>query len=174
MGLARSGRRSSAAFLADARRALHPFGHRSEGFTRLHRIHSVRTVWATSSSTPLTCRLWSSCWTTSMRSTTLPSSPTSATWSGTWRRGLRLVLSSREDPDLPLHKLRLSGELAEIREHDLRFETAEAAQIRRIRHRSRARGLRSRDARRTNRRAGPPAFNSPHFRCARSRIPRLS
>jgi LuxR family transcriptional regulator, maltose regulon positive regulatory protein len=42
---------------------------------------------------------------------------------------LRVVLSSREDPDLPLHRLRLRGELAEIREHDLRFETAEAAQF---------------------------------------------
>ncbi len=42
---------------------------------------------------------------------------------------LRVVLSSREDPDLALHRLRLRGELAEIRDHDLRFATAEAAQF---------------------------------------------
>ena len=40
--------------------------------------------------------------------------------------GLRLVVSSRMDPLLPLHRYRLAGELAEIRASDLAFSTAEA------------------------------------------------
>ena len=40
--------------------------------------------------------------------------------------GLRLVVSSRADPLLPLHRYRLAGELAEIRANDLAFSTAEA------------------------------------------------
>ncbi len=40
--------------------------------------------------------------------------------------GLRLVVSSRVDPVLPLHRYRLAGELAEIRAADLAFSTPEA------------------------------------------------
>jgi LuxR family maltose regulon positive regulatory protein len=40
--------------------------------------------------------------------------------------GLRLVLSSRPDPPLPLHRYRLAGQLAEIRANDLAFSVAEA------------------------------------------------
>ena len=40
--------------------------------------------------------------------------------------GLRLVVSSRGDPLLPLHRYRLAGELTEIRASDLAFSTAEA------------------------------------------------
>ena len=40
--------------------------------------------------------------------------------------GLRLVVSSRMDPLLPLHRYRLAGELAEIRASDLAFSPAEA------------------------------------------------
>ena len=40
--------------------------------------------------------------------------------------GLRLVVSSRADPLLPLHRYRLAGELAEIRASDLAFTAAEA------------------------------------------------
>ena len=40
--------------------------------------------------------------------------------------GLRLVVSSRTDPLLPLHRYRLAGELAEIRASDLAFTVAEA------------------------------------------------
>jgi LuxR family maltose regulon positive regulatory protein len=40
--------------------------------------------------------------------------------------GLRLILSSRRDPRLPLARLRLSDELSEIRADDLRFSMAEA------------------------------------------------
>ena len=40
--------------------------------------------------------------------------------------GLRLVVSSRADPLLPLHRYRLASELAEIRASDLAFSTAEA------------------------------------------------
>src|SRR5215831_12635871 len=40
--------------------------------------------------------------------------------------GLRLAVSSRMDPLLPLHRYRLAGELAEIRAGDLAFSTAEA------------------------------------------------
>jgi LuxR family transcriptional regulator, maltose regulon positive regulatory protein len=40
--------------------------------------------------------------------------------------GLRLVVSSRMDPLLPLHRYRLAGELAEVRAGDLAFSTAEA------------------------------------------------
>ncbi|HEY6758036.1 MAG TPA: LuxR C-terminal-related transcriptional regulator [Baekduia sp.] len=42
---------------------------------------------------------------------------------------LRLVLSSRHDPDLPLHRLRVAGELAELRGADLAFTAPEAAQL---------------------------------------------
>ena len=40
--------------------------------------------------------------------------------------GLRMLVSSRTDPLLPLHRYRLAGELAEIRASDLAFSTAEA------------------------------------------------
>jgi LuxR family transcriptional regulator, maltose regulon positive regulatory protein len=43
--------------------------------------------------------------------------------------GLRFVLATRHDVRLGLHRLRLEGELAEIREPDLRFTTAEAAEL---------------------------------------------
>src|SRR5215475_1726604 len=41
--------------------------------------------------------------------------------------GLRLVLSSRADPPLPLARLRARGQLAELRATDLRFTLAETA-----------------------------------------------
>jgi LuxR family maltose regulon positive regulatory protein len=41
--------------------------------------------------------------------------------------GLRLVLTSRADPPLPLARLRGRGQLAELRERDLRFTLAETA-----------------------------------------------
>lgn len=40
--------------------------------------------------------------------------------------GLRLVVSSRVDPILPLHRYRLAGELAEIRADDLAFSAPES------------------------------------------------
>ena len=40
--------------------------------------------------------------------------------------GLRLAVSSRMDPLLPLHRYRLTGQLAEIRARDLAFSVAEA------------------------------------------------
>jgi len=43
--------------------------------------------------------------------------------------GLRFVLATRRDVRLGLHRLRLEGELAEIREPDLRFTVAEAAEL---------------------------------------------
>ena len=43
--------------------------------------------------------------------------------------GLRLVVSSRADPLLPLHRYRLASELAEIRASDLAFTVAEAGQL---------------------------------------------
>jgi LuxR family transcriptional regulator, maltose regulon positive regulatory protein len=42
---------------------------------------------------------------------------------------LRFVLATRHDVRLGLHRLRLEGELAEIREPDLRFTVAEAAEL---------------------------------------------
>jgi LuxR family transcriptional regulator, maltose regulon positive regulatory protein len=42
---------------------------------------------------------------------------------------LRFVLATRHDVRLGLHRLRLEGELAEIREPDLRFTVAEARQL---------------------------------------------
>ncbi|MBB1246819.1 helix-turn-helix transcriptional regulator, partial [Streptomyces durbertensis] len=44
-------------------------------------------------------------------------------------RGLRLVLLSRVEPLLPLHRYRAAGELVEIRAEDLAFEPAEAAAL---------------------------------------------
>jgi LuxR family transcriptional regulator, maltose regulon positive regulatory protein len=43
--------------------------------------------------------------------------------------GLRFVLAARHDVQLGLHRLRLEGELAEIREPDLRFTVAEAREL---------------------------------------------
>jgi LuxR family transcriptional regulator, maltose regulon positive regulatory protein len=43
--------------------------------------------------------------------------------------GLRFVLATRQDVRLGLHRLRLEGELAEIREPDLRFTVAEAGEL---------------------------------------------
>jgi LuxR family maltose regulon positive regulatory protein len=43
--------------------------------------------------------------------------------------GLRFVLATRHDVRLGLHRLRLEGGLAEIREPDLRFTVAEAAEL---------------------------------------------
>jgi LuxR family maltose regulon positive regulatory protein len=42
---------------------------------------------------------------------------------------LRLVLASRADPPLPLARLRARGQLAELREHDLRFTMEETAAL---------------------------------------------
>ncbi|MEU4673189.1 LuxR C-terminal-related transcriptional regulator [Amycolatopsis sp. NPDC023774] len=44
-------------------------------------------------------------------------------------RGLRLVLSTRWDPPLPLARLRLSGRLADLRSDHLRFQPDEAAAL---------------------------------------------
>jgi LuxR family transcriptional regulator, maltose regulon positive regulatory protein len=43
--------------------------------------------------------------------------------------GLRFVLATRHDVRLGLHRLRLDGDLAEIREPDLRFTVAEAREL---------------------------------------------
>jgi len=43
--------------------------------------------------------------------------------------GLRFVLAARHDVRLGLHRLRLEGELTEIREPDLRFTVAEAREL---------------------------------------------
>jgi LuxR family maltose regulon positive regulatory protein len=43
--------------------------------------------------------------------------------------GLRLVLASRADPPLPLARLRARGQLAELRERDLRFTPEEAGGV---------------------------------------------
>jgi LuxR family transcriptional regulator, maltose regulon positive regulatory protein len=43
--------------------------------------------------------------------------------------GLRFVLATRHDVQLGLHRLRLEGELAEVREPDLRFTVAEAREL---------------------------------------------
>lgn len=42
---------------------------------------------------------------------------------------LRLVLISRSDPVLPLHRMRVAGQLVEIRSRDLAFTRAEAAEL---------------------------------------------
>ncbi|OBJ53268.1 LuxR C-terminal-related transcriptional regulator [Mycobacterium sp. 1423905.2] len=42
---------------------------------------------------------------------------------------LHLMLATRSDPILPLARLRVSGELTEMRTEDLRFRTSEAAQL---------------------------------------------
>ncbi|HEU5472647.1 MAG TPA: LuxR C-terminal-related transcriptional regulator [Actinophytocola sp.] len=43
--------------------------------------------------------------------------------------GLRLVISTRRDPPLPLARLRMSGELRELRAADLRFSADEAGEL---------------------------------------------
>jgi LuxR family transcriptional regulator, maltose regulon positive regulatory protein len=43
--------------------------------------------------------------------------------------GLRLLVSARTDPPLPLHRYRLAGGLTEIRGSDLAFSAAEAAEL---------------------------------------------
>ena len=44
-------------------------------------------------------------------------------------RLLHVVLATRHDPSLGLHRLRLAGELTEVRAADLRFSTEEARQV---------------------------------------------
>src|SRR5207302_286607 len=44
-------------------------------------------------------------------------------------KSAHVVLSSRRDPPIKLHQLRLAGELAEIRADDLRFTEAEAHEL---------------------------------------------
>jgi LuxR family transcriptional regulator, maltose regulon positive regulatory protein len=44
-------------------------------------------------------------------------------------RNVRLVLSTRADPPLPLARLRVQGELAELRAADLRFSEEQAAEL---------------------------------------------
>ena len=47
-----------------------------------------------------------------------------------WPAGTaQLVLSSRVDPDLRLHRLRMSGELCELRDRDLYFSLAESSDL---------------------------------------------
>src|SRR5271157_2634026 len=43
--------------------------------------------------------------------------------------GLRVVVSARMDPPLPVHRYRLAGQLAEIRASDLAFTVAEAGEL---------------------------------------------
>jgi LuxR family maltose regulon positive regulatory protein len=43
--------------------------------------------------------------------------------------GLQLVVASRADPPLPLARLRVRGQLGELREHELRFTPEEAASL---------------------------------------------
>jgi LuxR family transcriptional regulator, maltose regulon positive regulatory protein len=43
--------------------------------------------------------------------------------------GLRVVVTSRMDPLLPLHRYRLAGHVTEIRANDLAFSTAEAGEL---------------------------------------------
>jgi LuxR family maltose regulon positive regulatory protein len=43
--------------------------------------------------------------------------------------GFRIVLISRSEPALSLHRLRAAGELSEIRAGDLAFTTKEAAEL---------------------------------------------
>jgi len=43
--------------------------------------------------------------------------------------GFHLLLSSRSDPDLPLHRLRLAGDLGEVRERDLVFSAREIDEL---------------------------------------------
>ena len=45
------------------------------------------------------------------------------------RPGLRLVVTSRIDPQLPLHQYRLTGDLTEIRADDLAFSVSEVASL---------------------------------------------
>ena len=45
------------------------------------------------------------------------------------RRGLHVVVASRADPPLPLHRYRLIGELAEVRADDLAFRVPEASSL---------------------------------------------
>ena len=42
---------------------------------------------------------------------------------------MRLVIAARQDPQLALHRRRLTGELTELRAHDLRFGAAETRQL---------------------------------------------
>ena len=74
--------------------------------------------------------------------------------------GLRLVVSSRMDPLLPLHRYRLAGELAEIRASDLAFSTGRGRPAAWPSTAARCRPTRW-SASRGGRRAGRPASASP-------------
>ncbi|HYO19555.1 MAG TPA: LuxR C-terminal-related transcriptional regulator, partial [Dermatophilaceae bacterium] len=62
----------------------------------------------------------------------LAGSPAAESLAAALRRGmgaLRLVIATRGDPQLPLQRLRLGGQLTEIRADSLRFDAAETAQL---------------------------------------------
>ena len=81
---------------------------------------------------------------------------------------VHVVLSTRADPDLPLSRWRVRGELVEIRAADLRFTSARPPPT--LTRRPDWTWPRKMSRRwRTGRRAGSPPFSSPRCRCGGAR-----
>ena len=70
-----------------------------------------------------------SCWTTTTRSTRCPVDEALAFLLQHLPPRLHLVIATREDPALPLARLRAQGQLTELRAADLRFTPGEAAEF---------------------------------------------
>src|SRR5262249_30423523 len=88
---------------------------------------------------------------------------------------LFLILASRSEPPLPLARLRVRGQLVELRTPDLRFTDEEAAQFLNERMGlSLAPAAAARLARRGRPGAGRPACNGPPSRCRATPIPASS
>jgi LuxR family transcriptional regulator, maltose regulon positive regulatory protein len=58
-----------------------------------------------------------------------PAPQTFSAFVGALPVGVRLVLASRRDPPIPIGRLRVRGQLLELRDDDLRFTTDEAAEL---------------------------------------------
>ena len=78
---------------------------------------------------------------------------------------VRLVISTRADPALPLARLRARGELVEVRAADLRFTARGGGRLPRRRHRAAARAPATSPPWRTAPRAGSPPCSSRRCRC---------
>ena len=83
---------------------------------------------------------------------------------------MHLVIATREDPQLPLARLRARGQLTELRAADLRFTPAEAAGFLNQVDGPQPLGGRYRRPGRPAPKAGLPACNWPRFRCRATRM----
>ena len=79
-------------------------------------------------------------------------------------RSLHLIISTRQDPPIPLHALRARGELVEIRVREMRFTRPRSPQFMEQTLGTSTRRTSSEIRSRNGPRDGPPDSASPHWR----------